>query len=65
MGLLDKAKDMLKGNTDKVKEGIDKAGDMIDEKTGGKFSEHIETAEEKAGEMLDDVEESGDDNAAG
>ena len=65
MGLLDKAKDMLKGNTDKVKEGIDKAGDMIDEKTGGKFSEHIETAEEKAGEMLDDVEESGDDTAAG
>lgn len=65
MGLLDKAKDMLKGNTDKVKEGIDKAGDMIDEKTGGKFSEHIETAEEKAGELLDDVEESGDEDETG
>lgn len=68
MGLLDKAKDMLKGNTDKVKEGIDKAGDMIDEKTGGKFSDHIETAEEKAGEFLDDVEESaeeGDETTAG
>ena len=68
MGLLDKAKDMLKGNTDKVKEGIDKAGDMIDEKTGGKFSEHIETAEEKAGEILDNVEESaeeGDETTAG
>jgi len=68
VGLLDKAKDMLKGNTDKVKEGIDKAGDMIDEKTGGKFSDHIETAEEKAGEFLDDVEESaeeGDETTAG
>ena len=54
MGLLDKIKGMLGGNVDKVKEGVDKAGDMVDEKTGGKFSDKIDMAEEKIGEILDD-----------
>ena len=53
MGLLDKIKGMLGGNADKVKEGIDKAGDMVDEKTGGKFSDKIEMAEEKIGEVIE------------
>ena len=46
-------KGMLGGNVDKVKEGIDKAGDMVDEKTGGKFSDKIEMAEEKIGEVIE------------
>ena len=37
MGLLDKIKDLIGGNADKVKQGVDKAADMVDEKTGGKF----------------------------
>ena len=53
MGLLDKIKAMLGGNADKVKQGIDKAGDMVDDKTGGKFGDKIDMAQEKAGEMLD------------
>jgi hypothetical protein len=63
MGLLDTLKGMLKGNADKVKGGIDKAGDMIDDKTGGKFGDKIEMAEEKVGDMLDQVEEDADDAA--
>lgn len=55
MGLMDKVKGALKGNTDKVKEGIDKAGDMVDEKTGGKYSDKIDMAEEKAADVLDDL----------
>ena len=55
MGLLDKIKGMLEGNVDKVKEGVDKAGDMVDEKTGGKFTDKIDMAEEKIGEVIDDA----------
>ena len=54
MGLLDKIKGMLGGNVDKVKDGIDKAGDMVDDKTGGKFTDKIEMAEEKIGEVVED-----------
>ena len=64
MGLLDKLKGLLSGNADKVKDGIDKAGDVIDEKTGGKFGDKIEMAEEKVGDMLDNVDEAGDGDEA-
>lgn len=54
MGLLDKIKGMLGGNVDKVTEGIDKAGDMVDEKTGGKFTDKIEMAEDKIAEVVEE-----------
>ena len=57
MGLLDKIKAMLGGNADKVKDGIDKAGDIIDDKTGGKFTDKIEMAEDKISEVIDDASE--------
>ena len=44
MGLLDKIKAMIGGNADKVKSGVEKAGDMVDEKTDGKFSDKIDMA---------------------
>lgn len=53
MGLLDKIKGMLSGNADKVKGGLEKAGDMVDEKTGGKFTDNIDMAEEKIAEVLE------------
>jgi len=57
MGLLDKIKGLIGGNAEKVKEGIDKAGDMVDEKTGGKFSDKIEMAEDKIDEVIDGADE--------
>ena len=54
MGLLDKIKGMLGGNADKVKDGLEKAGDMIDEKTDGKFADKVDMAQEKIGDVLDD-----------
>ena len=60
MGLLDKIKDMLGGNADKVKEGLEKAGDMVDDKTGGKFTDKIDMVEDKVAEVLEDE----DDGAA-
>jgi hypothetical protein len=54
MGIFDKIKDLVGGNADKVKDGLDKAGDMIDEKTGGEHTDKIDMATDKIGEMLED-----------
>lgn len=59
MGLLDKLKSALSGNKDKAEGAIDKAGDMADDKTGGKYTGQVDKAQEKAKDMLD----KGDDQA--
>ncbi len=53
MGFLDKAKDALEEHGDAIDDGIDKVADIADEKTDGKYSEHIDTGAEKAKEALD------------
>ena len=63
MGLLDTLKGALKGNTDKVKDGLDKAAEMVDEKTDGKFADKIDMAQGKVGDMLDDMAEEAPDAA--
>jgi len=42
MGIFDKAKEMLGDNQEGVEQGIDKAADFVDEKTGGQHSEQID-----------------------
>jgi len=54
MGLLDKVKGLLGSNADKVKEGLDKAGDMIDEKTDGKYADKVDMAQEKVEDLFDE-----------
>ena len=49
---LDKAKDLVAGNKDKVKEGIDKASDVVEEKAGDKAG-LVEQAAEKAKDAVD------------
>lgn len=53
MGLFDKAGDLAKEHEDKIEAGIDKVGDIIDEKTGGKYSEQVDQAQKTANEQLD------------
>ena len=52
MGLMDDAKDkihdLLHGNEDKADAAIDKAADVVDDKTGGEHTEQIDAAAEKA-----------------
>ncbi|MGV0812193.1 antitoxin [Mycolicibacterium boenickei] len=48
MGFLDKAKDLLAQNADKVEQAIDKAGDIVDEKTQGKYSGAVDKAQDAA-----------------
>ena len=54
MGIFDKINGLVGGNADKVKDGLDKAGDVIDEKTGGEHTDKIDMATDKIGEMLED-----------
>ncbi len=48
MGFLDKAKDLLAQNADKVETAIDKAGEFVDDKTQGKYSDTIQKVAEQA-----------------
>lgn len=46
MGFLDDAKKQVDEHADQVDEGIEKAGDLVDEKTGGKFEGQVDKAQE-------------------
>jgi hypothetical protein len=48
MGFLDKAKDLLSKNADKVELAIDKAGDIVDKKTQGKYVGTVDKVQEAA-----------------
>ncbi|HWU07103.1 MAG TPA: antitoxin [Streptomyces sp.] len=47
MSALDKIKKMLKGHEDQAGKGVDKAGDMIDDRTQGKYSKHVDTGQDR------------------
>ena len=48
MGFLDKAKDVLAQNADTVETAIDKAGEFVDDKTQGKYSDTIHKVADEA-----------------
>jgi MT0933-like antitoxin protein len=54
MGIFDKAKDALSGNEDKIDAGIDKAGDMVDEKTGDRYTEQVDKGQDMAKDAVRD-----------
>jgi hypothetical protein len=54
MGFLDDAKKFIDEHDDQVDQAIEKAGDAIDDKTGGKFSDQIDKAEDIAQEKTGD-----------
>ncbi len=51
MGLFDKAKKLADDNKDKIAEGVDKATDVADDKTGGKYTEHLDKVDDAAAEF--------------
>lgn len=53
MGFLDKAKDLLSQNADKVETAINKAGDFVDGKTEGKYTDTIHKVQEQAKKAVD------------
>ena len=54
MGFLDAAKEMLAKNKDAVESAIEKAGDIVDEKTEGKYSGAVDKVQEAAKNAIDD-----------
>lgn len=53
MGFLDKAKSLLTQNADKVEQAIDKAGDIVDDKTGGKYKDAVDKVQDAAKKAVD------------
>ena len=52
MSMLDKLKGMLKGHEDQAQKGVEKAGDTVDQKTQGKYSGQVDSAQEKLNDQL-------------
>ena len=56
MSILDKLKGLLKGKGEQANSAIDKVADVADDKTGGKYTEKIEDAADKAKEVVDKLD---------
>jgi hypothetical protein len=50
MGFLDKAKDAADQHDKQVDEGLEKAGDQVDDRTGNKYSSQVEKGVNEAQE---------------
>ena len=46
--IVNKAKDLAADHPDQVNQGIDKAGDAVDAKTGGQHASQVDKAQEAA-----------------
>jgi hypothetical protein len=53
MSIVDKVKEMLGGHAEKAKDAVDKAGDMVDDKTGGKYADKVDMAQDKAKDFIE------------
>ncbi|WP_371578933.1 antitoxin [Streptomyces sp. NBC_01314] len=52
MSVMDKLKQMLKGHEDQAGQGVDKAGDLVDDRTQGKYSGQVDSAQERLRQQL-------------
>ncbi|MGO4491556.1 antitoxin [Arthrobacter sp. 2YAF22_2] len=59
MGLLDdlkgKAQHLIDGNEQAIKDGIEKAGDFVDSKTGGKYADKVDSVQRGASDFVDNA----------
>ena len=62
MGIFDKAKDALGDHASTVDAGIERAGDFVDDKTGGKYAEQVDQGQTVASEKLEDFLKDDPDN---
>ncbi|MGW6360927.1 antitoxin [Streptomyces sp. NPDC055092] len=53
MSIVDKVKAMLGQHPDKAKSAVDKAGDMTDQRTGDKYTDKVDMAQDKAKDAID------------
>lgn len=48
MGFMDKAKDFADKHDEQVDQGIEKAGDQVDQRTGDKYDSQVDKAQDAA-----------------
>ena len=53
MGFLDKVKSLVSQDADKVDQAIDKAGDIVDQKTQGKYASQVDQVQDAAKKAVD------------
>jgi hypothetical protein len=56
-GLKDKVDDLVEEHDDTIKDGLDKAAEFADDKTGGKHRDKIAKGLDKAKDVVDDMAE--------
>ncbi|MEU2869459.1 antitoxin [Streptomyces olivoreticuli] len=52
MSMLDKLKGLLKGHEEQATQGVEKAGDAFDAKTGNKYQSQTDTVQQKLNEQI-------------
>lgn len=61
MGLLDdlkgKAQQVIGGNEQAIKDGIEKAGDFVDSKTDGKYADKVDAVQRGASDFVDNADD--------
>ncbi len=57
MGFLDKVKDLVSKNTDKVDAAIEKVGDVVDQKTGDKYKGAVDKVQDAAKNAADGTQQ--------
>ena len=57
----DKATELVDQHGDQAGQGIDKAGDLIDEKTGGRYADKVDLGQQKSKDGLDGLDGQDDD----
>jgi hypothetical protein len=55
VGIFDRAKDALSGQQDNVDAGVEKAGDMVDERTDSKYAEQVDQGQDMTRDKLGDM----------
>jgi hypothetical protein len=59
VGLIDdlkgKAQHLIGGNEQAIKDGIEKAGDFVDSKTGGKYADKVDSVQRGASGYVDNA----------
>ncbi|MEU1352152.1 antitoxin [Streptomyces sp. NPDC005775] len=54
MSMLDKIKDLIKGHPDQARKGVEKGGDVVDKRTGDKYSGQVDSAQQKLSDQFGD-----------
>ena len=57
MGMFDRIKNLAGKKSGKLDDVVEKVGDVVDDRTGHNHSDKINTAEEKAKDLLDDLDD--------